>query len=510
MDQFILFLIIGIISLVMGSILGYYARQSLVKKRRGTIEAKLEKKAAEVKRQSQEIIFQAQEKANNIIVGAQKKLDETRKGLLKTEEILFRREKDLEKKNFAFNQEERRFEEKVKRLKQIKERIEEAKINLQEKLEKISGFSKEQAKKELIEEIEQNSQKELIERIKKIQEEGEKKLKIRAQEILISAIQKYALSQAQDITTTVVNLPSDEIKGRIIGKEGRNIRAFEKITGVEVVIDETPGTVILSGFNPLRRHIAKIALERLIEDGRIQPTRIEEQVKKAKEEIEAQIEEFGENAVYEIGVLDLPPKLVKLIGRLYFRTSYGQNVLLHSMEVAFLATALAEELGANIKVVKKAGILHDIGKAIDREIEGSHIDIGIKLLEKFGIGEEVIKAMKAHHEGYDPESLEAILIKVADQISGARPGARKDTVENYIKRLEDLENVALSFKGVEKAYAIQAGREIRVFVRPEEIGDLEAYKLAKDIAERIHQELNYPGEIKVNVIREIRVEEYAR
>jgi ribonuclease Y len=509
MNQLIL-LLVGIISLAVGSILGYYARQSIIKKRRGTIEAKLQRKIELAKKESEKIIARSREEAAKIIQEAHKETDARRKEMLKTERLLYRRENLLEKKLSDFEEKEKEFQEKVKKLKEIKEKLEKAKEDIRKKLERISRMSKKEAREELFKEVEEECKLELAERIKRLHEEGEERFKEEAKEILASALQMYAASQAQETTTTTVALPSDEIKGRIIGKEGRNIKTFEKLTGVELIVDETPEAVIISGFNPLRRHIAKVALEKLIKDGRIQPAKIEEQVKKAKEEIESQIEEFGRNAVYETGILDLPPKLVKLLGRLHFRTSYGQNVLLHSIEVAHLAAALAEELGADVKVAKKAGLLHDIGKSIDREIEGSHVDIGIKILEKFGVEKEVIDAMKAHHEEYEAESLEAVIVKVADQLSGARPGARKDTVENYLKRLEELENIAKSFKGVEKAYAIQAGREIRVFVKPEEVGDLEAYKLAKDIASRIRQELNYPGEIKVNVIRETRVVEYAR
>ncbi len=509
MNQLIL-LSVGVISLVIGSVLGYYARQSIARKQKGTIEAKLQKKVLEAKKETEEIIAEAKEKAAKVISESQKEADERRRELLKTESLLFRREHILEKKISNFDEKEREFEEKLKKLREVKERLERAKNEIEKNLERVSGLSKEKAKEELFREVEKENQRELFERMRKLAREGEEKFKDKVQEILALAIQKYALSQAQEITTTTVSLPSDEIKGRIIGKEGRNIKTFEKLTGVEVLVDDTPEAVIISGFNPVRRQIAKVALEKLIQDGRIQPAKIEEKIEKAKEEVENQIEEFGKNALYETGIVDLPPKLIKLLGRLYFRTSYGQNVLLHSIEVAHLAAVLAEELGGDVKVAKKAGLLHDIGKAVDREIEGSHVDIGIKILEKFDQPQEVILAMKAHHEEYEVENLEAVLVKAADQISGARPGARKDTVENYLKRLEELEKIALSFDGVEKAYAIQAGREVRVFVHPEEIGDLEAYKIAKDIAGRIQQEINYPGEIKVNVIRETRVVEYAR
>ncbi len=503
-------LFVGCVSLALGAILGYYARQSIAKKKKGTIEAKLQKKIAQAKAESEEILTRAREKASSLISEAQRETDERRKELLKTEKLLFKREHILAEKISEFERREKEFENKVKKLKEMKKRVDELQESAQKELERIAKLSTKEAKEELFKRIEKDGEKELIERIQRLMREGEKTYKRRAQEILASAIQRYALSQAQEITTTTLSLPSEEIKGRIIGKEGRNIKTFEKLTGVEVIVDDTPETVIISGFNPIRRHIAKIALERLIQDGRIQPARIEEQVKKAQAEVEAQVKEFGEKAVYDTGILDLPPKIVELLGRLYFRTSYGQNVLLHSIEVAHLAGALAEEIGADVKVAKKAGLLHDIGKAVDHQIQGSHVDIGIKILEKFNQPEEVIQAMRAHHEEYESESIEAVLVKVADQISGARPGARKDTVENYLQRLKELEDIALSFSGVEKAYAIQAGREIRVFVRPEEIGDLEAYKLARDIAGKIREELNYPGEIKVNVIRETRVVEYAR
>ena len=503
-------LIAGILSLAIGSILGYYARQSIAKRNYRTIEARLQKKISQARQESDSLIFQAKERAAQILETAKKEENERRGEILKTERLLLKRENILEEKSVNLEDKEKDFHQKVDKLREIKESLEGLQKSALDNLERISELPREEAKKELIANLEKEYQKEILERIKKLEAEGQERFEKKAKELLALAIQKCSISQAQELTTTTVNLPSDEIKGRIIGKEGRNIRALEKLTGVEIIVDETPETVVISGFDPIRRQIAKKALEKLIQDGRIQPARIEEMVEKAKAEISSQTKEAGETAVYDAGLLGLDPKLIQLLGRLKFRTSYGQNVLLHSLEVAHLASALASELGANAPVCKKAGLFHDIGKSVDQQIEGSHIDIGIKILEKFGIEKEVISAMKSHHEEYPYESLEAIIVQVADQISGARPGARKDTLENYLKRLGDLENIATSFSGVEKAWALQAGREIRVFVKPEEIDDLGAKKLAKDISDRIQEELRYPGEIKVNVIRETRVVEYAK
>ena len=498
MDQFIP-LIASILALALGSILGYYVRQSIAKRKYGTIEAKLQEK-----------INEAKEKANQILNAAKKEADERSQELFKIERILLKRENILDEKISHFESKEKEFQEKVEKLRQIKESLERQRKETLENLERISKLNREEAKKELLENLEKEYQKEISEKIKKLEKEGWEKLERRAKELLTLAIQKLAISQVQEITTTTLTLPSEEIKGRIIGKEGRNIRALERLTGVEILVDETPEMVVISGFDPIRRQVAKLALEKLIQDGRIQPARIEEMVEKAQAEISNQIKEAGEQAIYETGVLGLNPKLVQLLGRLRFRTSYGQNVLLHSIEVAHLASALAFEIGANAIIAKKAGLLHDIGKALDQQIEGSHTDIGIKILEKFGVEEEVIEAMTAHHEEYPYQSLEAIIIQTADAISGARPGARKDSLESYLKRLGELEEIATSFSGVERAYAIQGGREIRVFVRPEEIDDLGAKKLAREIANKIQEELKYPGEIKVNIIRESRVEEYAK
>lgn len=500
----------AIFSLAAGSILGYYARQSIAKRNYKTIEARLQKKVDQAKTESESLLSQAKEKALKTIEAAQTEETQRRESLLKAERLLFQRENVLDKKMAGIETRESEFNDKVEKLKEVKESIEGLQKNAVENLERISGLSKDDAKKEFLAGIEKDSQKEFMEKQINLEREGLQKFEDKAKEYLALAIQKCAINQSQEITTSTVSLPSEELKGRIIGKEGRNIRTLEKLTGVEVIVDETPEAVVISAFDPIRRQIAKVALEKLMQDGRIQPARIEETVEKAKEEIAKQIKTAGEQAVYDVGLLGLDPRLVQLIGRLKFRTSYGQNVLLHSIEVAYLAQALAVEVGANPKVALKAGLLHDIGKAVDQQIEGSHVDIGVKILEKFGVEKEVIDAMKSHHEEYPYSSLESILVQAADAISGARPGARKDTLENYLKRLGDLENLAIGFKGVEKAWALQAGREIRVFVKPEEIDDFGARRLAKEIAQRVQEELKYPGEIKVTVIRESRVIEYAK
>jgi ribonuclease Y len=509
MNSFIL-LFVGVLALFLGSILGYLARQSVAKKKIGSIEERLHKKISQAQSEAELILKEAQKKAAITIEDALKEESKRRRELLETERLLLKREQVLDEKVSDLENREKEFKSKVEQLKKIKQDLEDAKKEILSRLEKVSKLSVQEAKKELFTIVESEYQKEIQDRLRRLEQEGWQKFEKKARELVILAIQKVAVPQTQEVTTSTVLLPSEDIKGRIIGKEGRNIKTLEKLTGVELIVDESPEFVTISSFDPIRRQIAKIALEKLIQDGRIQPSRIEEMVKMAQEEINSQIKEAGEQAVYEAGILDLDPRLVQLLGRLRFRTSYAQNVLQHSLEVAYLAEALAQETGANAKVAKKAGLLHDIGKSIDRQVEGSHVDIGIKILEKFGVEKEVIDAMKSHHEEYPYESLEAVIVQSADAISASRPGARRDNLENYLKRLEDLENIATSFAGVEKAYAISAGREIRVFVKPEEIDDWQAKKLARDIANKIQEELKYPGEIKVTLIRESRVVEYAK
>ena len=437
-------------------------------------------------------------------------MDERRREFLKAQQLLLNRESLLATRITDFEKKEQELQDKGEKLKSIKESLEQLRLEAEGKLEKVASLSREDAKKELLAIVEIENEKEILDRMRKLEQGNQDKLQGRAKEIVALAIQKCAVAQTQELTTTTVILTNEDLKGRIIGKEGRNIRAFEKLTGVELIVDETPESVVISGFNPIRRQIAKVALDKLIADGRIQPAKIEEKVEEAKKEISAKIKEAGDKAAYEVGVIGLNDKLVQILGRLYYRTSYGQNVLSHSMEVALIAETIADELGANSQIAKRAGLLHDIGKAIDQQIQGSHIEIGIKILEKFGESEAVIKAMRSHHGDYPVESLEATIVTVSDAISSSRPGARKDSMENYLQRLKDLEDIANKFEGVEKTYAIQAGREIRVFVKSDRVDDLQAAKIAKSIAAEIEEELKYPGEIKVVVIRENRVIEYAR
>ncbi len=501
---------IGAVLLAIGSISGYHARQWIAKRNYETIEAKIQRRVKKAEDDLRRMKRDASDEASRIVEEAKRETSERNFEILNREKILLKRENSLDQKYTSYEDKEKLFAEKVEKLKAIKQEIENNKKEVDSRLEEVAGMTAEIAKDEIVAKVERESSDEILQRIRKIERDGYEKYEERAKEILSTVIQRCAVDQTQEITTTTVNIPGDEVKGRIIGKEGRNIRTLEKLTGVEIVIDDTPDVVVISGFDSVRRHIAKLALEKLIKDGRIQPARIEDTVVWAEKEIIKQTKEAGERAVYETGVIGLDPKLVQLIGRLKFRTSYGQNVLLHSIEVSLLAGALAAEIGCNVMMAKKAGLLHDIGKALDHQVEGSHTEIGAKVLEKFGIEKEVISAVKSHHEEHPYESIEAVLVQTADAISGSRPGARKDNLENYLKRLSDLEDIANSFRGVDKSYAIAAGREIRVFVRPEEVDDLQARNIAKEIARKIHEELKYPGEIKVSLIREKRVIEYAK
>jgi len=503
-------LIVAIIALILGSFLGYIARQSIAKKQANTAEARIEKLVNEAKTQAQEIILKAKDKAVKALDEIKKEEIRRQDEYRRTQSRLEKKEETLDSKDRKLEQEEKDLQEKVEKVRNIKGELEGLKQQEIQNLEKISKLSQDEAKQEIFKMVEQQNKEEVFARIKKLERDGKEELDKKATEIMVTSLQRYASSQATEVTTTTVTLPNDEIKGKIIGREGRNIKTLERLTGVEVIIDDTPETLIISGFDPTRRQIAKMALEKLMSDGRIQPARIEEMVEKAKTEIEAKIREAGETAVYDVGIVGLDPRLVNLLGRLTFRTSFGQNVLQHSIESAHIAGMLASELKADVTVCKKAALLHDIGKAIDHEVQGTHVEIGIRILEKFNIDKKIIDAMKSHHGDFPFETVEESIVQAAEAMSAARPGARKENLENYLKRLEELEKLATSFQGVEKVYAIQAGREIRVFINPEKLDDLAAHKLAKDIAVEIEKELKYPGEIKVTVIRETRVIEYAR
>ena len=503
-------LAIGVLSLAAGSTLGYLARQSIAKKQLGTAEGKINKMTKDAEAEAQAILLASKNKAVEI-------LEETKKEEKARQDQIFRLEKRLESREVTLDKKLDEMErgkdlllQKAEEIRKIKKETETARQEQLKRLEKIAGLSKEEAKKILLQLAEEQNKDLVARQMKKMEQEGREELEKKARNIMTIALQRYAGSHAAETTTSTVAIPSDELKGRIIGREGRNIKTLERLTGIEVIVDDTPEAIVISGFNPVRREIARLALQRLIEDGRIHPTRIEEAVNFAKTEVNNKIKEAGEAAAYDVGIAGLDPKLIQLLGRLRFRTSYGQNVLLHSLEVAHLSGALAAELGLDVSLAKKAGLLHDIGKAIDHEVQGTHIEIGITILQKFGIEKAVIDAMKSHHEDYPFESNESMIVAAADALSASRPGARKDTLEDYIKRLTDLEGVATSFPEVEKSYAIQAGREIRVFVKPDQIDDLGALKLARTIADKIEQELKYPGEIKVNVLRETRAVEIAR
>jgi len=492
------------------------------------VKPKLEENAEEIRRQNQDRLEKAKMRAKEVIFEAEKKglqMEEkaskanakaaeeqrlSREKLDKLEERLAGKEEGIEKKLEELDKKLQTVRDQEMTISKKAEEVEAMKVQESEKLEKIAGLNQAQAKEELMRLVESLAQDDIK---KKIQVEEEKAKEIateKARWVITQAIQKYAAEVTSESTTTVVTLPSDDMKGRIIGKEGRNINAFEHLTGVDVIVDDTPNSIIISGFDLLRRYVAKVTLERLVEDGRIHPARIEEMLEKVKDEVSELIKSLGEKAVLEIGISGLHPNLIKLIGRLRFRTSYGQNVLKHSLEVGFLAAAIAAEMGADVETSKVAGFLHDIGKAVDHEIEGNHALIGKDILEKFGMDERICYAVGAHHEDIPPKSVEDFIVMAADAISSARPGARRENAEAFVKRMKQLEEIANTKEGVRKSYAIQAGREVRVFVEPEQITDTEMMKLSQKIAKEYEQNLDYPGQIKVNVIRETRAVEYAK
>lgn len=503
-------LLLALLAASAGIGFGYLLRVLISLGRKGSIELDIKQLELRSKDEARQIIAEAETRAEEILAKAQTEFKEREERTKKAEDRLIKKEELLDKRQFDMEAEALLLKKELERIESLKKDLKQLLEAHEQELGRVAGLSKHEAKQELLKTLESESEEDLLVRMQKLENQSKEKLEERAKEILATTIQRLATSLPEEIMSTAVSLPSDEIKGKIIGKEGRNIKAFERATGVEVIVDDTPGSITLSSYDPVRRAVAKLALDNLIADGRIQPTKIEDFVEKAKADTQKIIKEKGEAAALECEVYNLDPKLIAILGRLYFRTSYGQNVLDHSVEMAHIAGMLAEELGADVSVAKAGALLHDIGKALDHEVAGTHVEIGRKILQKFGVDEAVIKAMQAHHGEYPYETIESVIVQTADAISGGRPGARRDTAENYLKRLEDLEAIALSFEGVEKAYALEAGREIRVFVTPEAVSDLDAKKMARNIALRVEKELKYPGEIKVNVIRESRTIEFAR
>jgi ribonuclease Y len=505
---------IFLISAVIFSFVGYTMRKRIAesKIRVAEEEAKriIDSAAKEAENKKKEEIIKAKEEIMNSRKELDDEIKERRSEVQLQERRILQKEENLENKLEQLEQREQNLQKKNNEVESKRSEIEETINKQKEELQRISRLSVEEAKQYLLSEVEKSIVTEKAELIRRLDEEAKEKAQKNAKEIIGYAIQKCAADHTSETTVSIVSLPSDDMKGRIIGREGRNIKTLETLTGIDLIIDDTPEAVVISGFDPLRREVAKIALEKLIDDGRIHPAKIEEMVEKAKEEVSAIIKEEGERAVMETGVIGLHPDLIKLIGKLKYRTSYGQNVLNHSIEVSNLARIMADELGLDTKVARRAGLLHDIGKALDHDMEGTHVEIGVEILKKYKESPIVINAVEAHHEDVEPQSIEAVLIQAADAISASRPGARRETLENYIKRLQNLEGIADSFDGVEKSFAIQAGREIRVLVKPEKISDDQMVVLSRDIAKKIEDEMEYPGQIKVNVIRESRVVDYAK
>ena len=507
---FILGLIIGVVVLL---IINYLRTKEKEKKAESIIE-KAKKEADKIKRES---LFETKEELNKLKIDVDKEIKEKKNEVKESEDRLLQREKNLDKRDEIMQNREKGLEEREKNLlnkqdeiQEIKNKTEEIKREQLEELERISGFSKEQAKESIMKIVEEKMSKEIAAFIKERETEAKLDVDTKAKEMLVACMQKYAADVTNEQTISVISLPNDEMKGRIIGREGRNVRTIESVTGVDLIIDDTPEAIVISSFDPLRREIARLTLETLIKDGRIHPARIEEVYDKMCNEINQRIKEYGKNTVYELGLSKIDPELISIIGKLHFRTSYGQNALKHSKEVAYISGLLAAEFGENINLAKRAGLLHDIGKAIDFEMEGSHVDIGIDIAKKYNENKVVINAIASHHGDAPATSIISSIVSIADTISASCPGARNDSSENYFQRLEKIEQIGNEVKGVDKAYAIQAGRELRVIVKPDEVDDLMSYQIARTIKEKIESDVQYPGTVKVTVIRETRATEEAK
>ncbi len=517
----ILTVVLPIVALVAGAALGFFIKHIVVKNKIGNAnnvaQTIIEESKLEAKTLKKEAIIEAKEEVLKLKTESEREIKERRNEIQKQEVRLIQKEESLDKKEASLDKKQEVIEQQQKSLKQQQEQLSKKQAELDKandkvvaELEKVSAMTKEEAKQMLVDSIVADARKDAANIVRDIENEAKENGEKKAREIISTVIQRCAADQVSEITVTTIPLPNDDMKGRIIGREGRNIRALENATGIDIIIDDTPEVVIASGFDPVRRHIASKAIEKLITDGRIHPARIEETVEKVRKEVEQSIKEAGEAAIYDAGIFGVHPELVKTLGRLKFRTSYGQNVLKHSLEVSYIAGMMAAELGVDVALAKRAGLLHDIGKAVDHEVEGTHIEIGANLAKKYKESKEVVNAIMAHHGDVEPATVEAVLVAAADAMSGARPGARRETIEAYTKRLEKLEEICNSFNGVQKTYAVQAGREIRVMVKPEVVNDATTVLLAKDIAKRIESEMEYPGQIKVNVIRETRSVEYAK
>jgi len=508
--KILVYVIVAIVSLV----IGYLLRRTFAEKKLGSAETQANQILQEARRAAENLkkenLFEAKEEIHAQRANFDRETRERRAEIQRIEKRNLQKEELLDERQKEQDKREKELQNQDKRINAQRSALDKQANKIEEELERIAAMSREEARLQLLDEVDKKLSREKVTRIRDMEEQIREEAKKESQKILSNTIHRIASDFVSENTVSVVTLPSDDMKGRIIGREGRNIRALEKETGVDLIIDDTPEAVIISCFDPVRRKVTALALEKLITDGRIHPSRIEEMVEKSRKEVDEMMRKEGKNAVFELELNRVHPELVKLIGRLQFRTSYGQNVLSHSIEVAKVAGMLAKELGANVRTAKRAGLFHDIGKAVDTELEGTHIELGMGILRKYGESEEVIHAMSTHHGDFEPTTVEAVLVTAADAISAARPGARRESLDNYVKRLENLENIANSYKGVEKSYAIQAGREIRIMVLPEKVSDDEMVLLSRDISKQIEEELDYPGQVKVHMIRETRAVSYAK